>query len=662
MARYLAQLLTFACATLLAFQTSAVEPVHIGVLAFRPKPQTLAQWQPLAKVLNKEIPGHHFVIDAYTYPELDAAVSEQRLDFVLTNPGHYVALTKRFGLTAPLATLALDEHGKVSTTFGGGIFCRADRQDIQTLHDLKNVKIAATNPASLGGYQLQAYEMSRAGIDIPRAPQLLTTGMPHDNVVQAVLSGSAAAGFVRTGVLEDMAKEGNLDLTSIRIIHPQRIKDFQLMLSTMLVPEWPFASLPGTDENIARKVAATLFTVEEHAELTRLIGIHGFVVPADYTPVSDLLKALRVSPFEEAPAFGIMDVWDRYLWQLLIGMIVGGVILALGFYSILNKRKLDQEHAELLRQQEKLKESEQHLQTVIMNEPECIKMVDADGMLVQMNPAGLAMIEADSLEQVAGQPVVGVIAPEYREAFTAMHKRVLAGETMQIEFEIQGLKGGRRWMETHAVPMQENGKTVQLAVTRDITERKKMEQSIRQLAFYDSLTDLPNRRLLDDRFRQTLAANKRTGHHGALLFLDLDNFKPLNDKHGHNIGDLLLIEAAVRLRNCVREIDSVARFGGDEFVILLTELSADLTTAAAQARAVAEKVQHSLSKPYVLPVTQDSPTDWVEHHCTASIGVVVFTGHAGDPDTLIKLADMAMYRAKETGRNRIHFHGEETQS
>ncbi|MCE5180660.1 MAG: PocR ligand-binding domain-containing protein [Betaproteobacteria bacterium] len=129
----------------------------------------------------------------------------------------------------------------------------------------------------------------------------------------------------------------------------------------------------------------------------------------------------------------------------------------------------------------KLAVSVSHLQTIIENEPECIKIIDAQGRLVQMNPAGLAMIEADSLKQVAMRPVLDVIAPEYRTAYAKLHKRVIAGETMQMEYEVLGLKGGRRWLETHAVPMQDNGQTVHLAVTRDISERKLAEMALQAL-------------------------------------------------------------------------------------------------------------------------------------------------------------------------------------
>ncbi|HEY5579733.1 MAG TPA: diguanylate cyclase [Rhodoferax sp.] len=304
-----------------------------------------------------------------------------------------------------------------------------------------------------------------------------------------------------------------------------------------------------------------------------------------------------------------------------------------------------------------LKASELHLQTIIENEPECIKIVDAQGCLKHMNPAGLAMIEADSLAQVAGRPVFDLIAPEYRAAFADLHQRVLAGAKMQMQFEVIGLKGGRRWLETHAVPMLDHGETVHLAVTHDITERKQMEAQVRQLAFYDPLTQLPNRRLLNDRLSQAMAASKRSACYCALMILDLDNFKPLNDTHGHLVGDLLLIEVARRLTHCVREVDTVGRFGGDEFVVMLSELSADQTLSTAQAQAVAEKIRLSLSEPYLLTVHHGNLSDTVlAHRCTASIGVVLFIDNVTPQDDILKWADAAMYQAKEMGRNTVRFY------
>ena len=188
-------------------------------------------------------------------------------------------------------------------------------------------------------------------------------------------------------------------------------------------------------------------------------------------------------------------------------------------------------------------------------------------------------------------------------------------------------------------------------ITREITERKHLEEQVRQLAFHDPLTRLANRRLMLDHLEQAMSASKRSQRHGALLFLDLDNFKPLNDTHGHGVGDLLLIEVAERLNACVREADTVARFGGYEFVVLLCELSTQPGEAAEQAVAIAEKVRTRLAEPYVLQSAPSAPA--IRHECTASIGVAVFRGRDESQNAVIDRADAAMYRAKEEGRNRI---------
>lgn len=198
------------------------------------------------------------------------------------------------------------------------------------------------------------------------------------------------------------------------------------------------------------------------------------------------------------------------------------------------------------------------------------------------------------------------------------------------------------------------GKSVLQATVRNITERKQNEQQIHQLAFYDALTQLPNRRLLMDRLKQAFAVSERNGQHGAIMFLDLDHFKKLNDTRGHEMGDLLLVEVAARLSSCVRDGDTVARLGGDEFVVVLETLSMDAHKAAAQAERVAEKMQTALNQPYQLKNST--------YHTTPSIGIAMFKGHQDGVDDLLKFADIAMYQAKTAGRNAIRFHDPVTQS
>lgn len=181
----------------------------------------------------------------------------------------------------------------------------------------------------------------------------------------------------------------------------------------------------------------------------------------------------------------------------------------------------------------------------------------------------------------------------------------------------------------------------------EIIERKKTEEQIRHLAFYDVLTGLPNRRLFLDRFHAALAVSVRHNHFGAVLFIDMDRFKLLNDTLGHDYGDLLLVEVAVRIKSCVREMDTVARLGGDEFVVLIEDVSDGQEEASHKAGLVAEKIRESLACPYHL--------NGHDHQSSPSIGVSLYRGNEVAVKELLQRADMAMYQAKNDGRNAVRF-------
>jgi diguanylate cyclase (GGDEF)-like protein/PAS domain S-box-containing protein len=195
------------------------------------------------------------------------------------------------------------------------------------------------------------------------------------------------------------------------------------------------------------------------------------------------------------------------------------------------------------------------------------------------------------------------------------------------------------------------------AAVRDITELKQAEMKILSLAFHDTLTGLPNRRHYNEQLSQAMSGSKRSGRYGAVIFLDLDKFKPLNDTHGHAVGDLLLVEVARRISSCVREVDIVARFGGDEFVVILGELDEDKAKSKILFGIVAEKIRVVLNKTYVLKINQEgTPEAIIEHHCSSSIGVALFMGHEVTPEEITKCADKAMYQAKEAGGNLIRIY------
>lgn len=210
--------------------------------------------------------------------------------------------------------------------------------------------------------------------------------------------------------------------------------------------------------------------------------------------------------------------------------------------------------------------------------------------------------------------------------------------------------GDEIWLELDIVPISDEIglHTHWVAVMRDITQRKQTEMKIQQLAFYDSMTGLPNRQLLIDRLKQRLTSSSRSHHSGAVLFIDLDNFKSLNDTHGHDVGDMLLVEVARRIVKCVRDSDTVGRLGGDEFVVIINELDENLRDAAVQASTVCEKMLLSFKEPFLL-------NSYI-HHTTPSIGVTLFNHDSPTSvDELLRRADLAMYKAKDSGRNTFRF-------
>ena len=215
-----------------------------------------------------------------------------------------------------------------------------------------------------------------------------------------------------------------------------------------------------------------------------------------------------------------------------------------------------------------------------------------------------------------------------------------------------------QWLTISAVRANNGVTTHYVATFFDISDRKQSEAIIREMAFYDSLTNLPNRRLFADRLSQALVASNRTGHFGALIMLDLDNFKTINDVHGHAAGDRLLVEVAKRLLKAVRESDTVARLGGDEFVIILENFGADEMSAASFVEQITTKILAVLSEPY--PVFADESSE--RFHTSASCGISLFQGQETSTEDLVKRADVALYQAKEAGKNTCRFFSESTQA
>lgn len=304
-----------------------------------------------------------------------------------------------------------------------------------------------------------------------------------------------------------------------------------------------------------------------------------------------------------------------------------------------------------------LKASEERYRTLIDWTPDAV-LVHQRTRILYANPAALALFGAPNMPSLLSKRTTDLIHPDDLSQQQARMRSIEQGEAQPHSTEARFLKldGSTVEVEVQGTAIEFDGEPAVHVSIRDITQRKRLENDIRQLAFYDSLTNLPNRRLLDDRLRQVMSANQRNRQFGALMFLDLDNFKPLNDQHGHAVGDLLLVQAAQRLTLCTRAMDTVARFGGDEFVVLLTELDTDRDKARQFAETVALKIKAAMAAPYSFTVEDANlAQQQIEHRCTASMGVVVFDSSQARASEITRWADAAMYQAKNDGRNRICF-------
>jgi diguanylate cyclase (GGDEF)-like protein/PAS domain S-box-containing protein len=751
--------------------------VRLAVLAFRPKPETVARWRPLADYLNGAVPERHFELQAYTYPELDAAVAAGQVDLVLTQPAHYIALTARVGLSSPIATLVERQGDHALDRFGGVIFTRAGRDDLNELKDLRGKILATSAVASLGSYQMQAYELARAGVRLPDDATVLETGQPQDKAIDAVLAGRADVGFARTGVLEAMSDEGKLDATRLKILRLRAEPGFPYRLSTRLYPEWPLAVMPRVGQDLARRVAAAVLALPHNGEVARALRIEGFTIPGDYKPVDALLRELRLPPFDAAPSFTLHDVVDRFRGPIALLALLAMAILVIALVGMSRvNRRLRAERARTRASLAQLAATEIRQRTVLESLGEGVFGTDTEGRCTFVNPAALRMLgfketellgqekhalfhhhradgtpypraecpveatvrdgQARRLEEWfwrkdgAGFPVGMTITPLYhdgklagavtafrdiseerairqqlrklsqaveqspesivitdlkgrieyvneaftrntgyardevigrktgllssgktpKEAYRSLWAALEQGQTWHGEF-VNRRKDGGEYIEAAIVaPVREPSGEVShyLALMLDITEKKRAEAEIQRLAYFDTLTGLPNRAMLVERLSAMPAYGKSGTRRDALILFNVDRFKNLNDARGHQIGDLLLVALGGRLVGLIGDDDLLAHLSADEFGLLLRNPEDPAETPSHRALKVAEKIQAALRLPFQFGDEEVT--------LTASLGVTLCPeGPEDTPLEVLRRADTALHRAKAAGGNRIAF-------
>ena len=324
----------------------------------------------------------------------------------------------------------------------------------------------------------------------------------------------------------------------------------------------------------------------------------------------------------------IFAAWRGDAYAQVGGFWLLVLATSLGLYGLQKRQRayellLGLQEAQRKQADEALKKSEARFRQTFERNNSVMLLIDPrGGEIIDANPAAAEFYDY-SIEHLKTMRIqqINMLSPD--EVADARAQAVHLERNVFV-FPHRLADGSVRTVEVRSSPVEVENDCLLLSIVHDITERKRMEEQIHDLAFFDPLTHLPNRRLLNDRLSQTMAANNRSSSYGALMFLDLDNFKPLNDQHGHGAGDLLLAEVAKRLKSCVRQSDTVARFGGDEFVVLLDELAADKDHAHVQADLVAIKIRTVLDSPYVFHlVAGDSVVPHtIEHRCTASLSLI----------------------------------------
>jgi diguanylate cyclase (GGDEF)-like protein/PAS domain S-box-containing protein len=628
-------------------QEEGMRSVTVGILAYRPVPQVQAQWQPLADALRSAL-GQPVQVKALEADAMALAIQRRELDFVLTNPADYVRQAAAWGLSAPLCSLVGIEQGVPVSAFGGVIFTRAD-SPVQTLEDLAGRTIAVTFLGSFGGYQMQAYALVTAGLKPPAPQHVVVTGMPHDRVVEAVLNGQAEVGFVRTGVLEAMAREGRLALDAVRVINRQNLPYFPYASSTRLYPEWVLAGLPQVDSDLARRVTAALLALPHDGPTARAIGIWGFTIPMDYEPVREVMRTLRVPPFEQAPAFTLADVWQRYQLALSVAMALAALNLGLLLVLWRKQRRLMELNATIRAQGQEIERRSNLERQLLAALGEGVYGVGPDGRCTFINPATLRLLGYASEDEVLGKDNHALFHARRADGIPYPHEQCPIHQTLhdglvrRVEDDWFWRKDGTGLPVSLMVSPVEgkDGSRGAMVAFHDITERKQLLEALRHQATHDELTGLVNRRHLFELAKREHARIRR-GHAApaALIMLDVDHFKRINDTYGHLAGDEILRHLGRQLMASLRTADIAARYGGEEFVILLpdTDLDAALHLAARLREEVAGSTVFS---------------DGVPLHYTLSLGLTNLTPQDASLDVAIARADEALYRAKMNGRNRI---------
>ncbi len=481
--RFLVVLLLFLVAA--PVPAIAEETLTVGMLAYRPKALLETRWQPLVDYLDQALPDHRLKLRLLSQGEFDTALLRGDIDFVFTNPNHFIALREHNALSGALATLVSLESGTPTASLGGVIIRRKERSELRQLSDLSGKTIASNGINYLGGYLAQAAELSQAGVPMDRL-QMRFTGQPHDRVIDAVLAGQVDAGFIRSGVLEQMRQEGNHAIDALDLIAPRQIAGFPYALSTRLYPEWPFVALPRVDPQATRRITAALLALEPEHPVSRAAGIHGFTVPADYAPVEQAMRDLRLAPYDRTPDFTLGDIWEQHRSLILLGTLAGTAILLLLLRLSLGNRRLAEARRETQRYADKLEQERGHLLTLVRTLPDLVWLRDGNGVYLSCNPRFERFFGAPETD-IVGKTDYDFVDRAMADVFRDNDRTAIATRSPVVnEIEVTFADGHRELLEITQTPMYgPQGHLIGvLGIGHDITERKQLDDALREATLF----------------------------------------------------------------------------------------------------------------------------------------------------------------------------------
>ncbi|MDO6513084.1 diguanylate cyclase [Neptuniibacter sp. 2_MG-2023] len=620
------------------------DEITIGVLAVRDKAVINQRWDSLANLLNSKNPNYSFKIKAFYFDELERAVSNRSVAYVLANPSFYMYLQERYGLSSPILTMVNKTGEQFIKSFGGVIFTKADNASITNLESLQNKKVAIVSSFSLGGYQMQAFALESQLEGLHDSLELVELGMPHDQVVKKVLSGDVDAGFVRTGVLEQMVTEGDLLLEQVKIVNQQSLMSFPLLSSTTLYPEWPFAALPYTDNEVTKYVVAELLKLTPDDAYSVAMNIGGFDIPANYSSITHLLRTQRFPPFDHDLPISLLDVWEQYKLSIVLAIALLFSLIMGYLFLLRSNQKLADIQNELAIERSMLEEMiwATHVGTWTWNfETEQVQFNDRWADLLGYTLAELMPVTFDtwrSLVHPDDLPLVETALQNHLDGVTAYY---------QHELRMKHKSGKWVWVLTQGKVVERDKAGTPLRVSGihlDINSRKNLEaekdahrQQLEILATKDSLTHLYNRRSFVEFGEALFEQAKKSNQSLSFLMIDADYFKRINDQYGHHAGDQVLKSMAAFLERNIRQGDLLARLGGEEFGILMPKT--ERNTALMIANRISE-----LAKFEVVDIEAE------KLHFSLSIGVAELDDDIQTLSQLMAEADRALYEVKASGR------------